>query len=177
MSEAQNPPDLTVWTQSVVQGQTTEKRIGRPRVRPSCDDAEAVQRLCDAISEGISIHTACRGDHTLPSARDVFRRLASDATFGAAIARAREAQQDAYVDRMVDLADNATPENVNVVKLQIWTAQWTASKLASKKYGDRTELNVNITHGLADRLNAAIARQTEKLIEGKAEPEDSDGSE
>jgi hypothetical protein len=40
------------------------------------------------------------------------------------------------------LADQATPENWQVVKLRIWARQWRAAKLAPRKYGDKitTEL-------------------------------------
>lgn len=40
------------------------------------------------------------------------------------------------------MADQATPENWQVVKLRIWARQWRAAKLAPRKYGDKitTEL-------------------------------------
>lgn len=50
------------------------------------------------------------------------------------------------VDDTVDLADEATPENVHVVKLRIWARQWRAAKLAPKKYGD----SVNLKHSDPD---------------------------
>jgi len=64
--------------------------------------------------------------------------MAKDEDFRSAIARAREMQQEAEIDRTVDMADNATPEDHQVVKLRIWARQWRAAKLAPKKYGDST---------------------------------------
>ena len=40
---------------------------------------------------------------------------------------------------MVEMADKATPENWNVVKLRIWARQWRAAKLAPKKCGDKVQ--------------------------------------
>ena len=39
------------------------------------------------------------------------------------------------------MADMATPDDWQVVKLRIWARQWRASKLAPKKYGDKLELS------------------------------------
>ena len=57
----------------------------------------------------------------------------SEATEGAPdIARAREAQQHALVDQTVAMADAATVENWQLVRLQIQARQWRAGKLAPK---------------------------------------------
>lgn len=63
----------------------------------------------------------------------------SDASFAATIARAREAGQDALTAETIDIADDATEENVQSAKLRIWARQWYASKLAPKKYGDKIQ--------------------------------------
>ena len=68
--------------------------------------------------------------------------MARDPAFKTIIAGAREAQQDAIIESLIDMADNATPETVNVVKLQIWARQWVAAKLAPKKYGDKQAIEL-----------------------------------
>ena len=50
------------------------------------------------------------------------------------------------------MADAATEADYNVVKLRIWARQWRASKLAPKKYGDRSDVNVTQTIDVADRI-------------------------
>jgi hypothetical protein len=77
---------------------------------------------------------------TMPVSSAVYLEMARNAEFRSIIARAREAQQDAEADRIVDMADDATAEDWQVVKLRIWARQWRASKLAPKKYGDRQQL-------------------------------------
>ena len=44
-----------------------------------------------------------------------------------------------FFDQCVRMADEATPEDWQVVKMRIWARQWRASKLAPKKYGDKVE--------------------------------------
>jgi hypothetical protein len=61
--------------------------------------------------------------------------------FQNAIASARASQQEVMADDNVDMADKATAEDWQVVKLRIWARQWRASKLAPKKYGDKLDLN------------------------------------
>jgi plasmid stabilization system protein ParE len=51
------------------------------------------------------------------------------------VSRARELQQDAEAERMIEMADAATVEDWQVVRLRIWARMWRASKLAPRKYG------------------------------------------
>jgi hypothetical protein len=39
------------------------------------------------------------------------------------------------------MADEATAENRQTVRLRIWARQWRAAKLAPKKYGDKTTID------------------------------------
>lgn len=96
-----------------------------------------LDELCARIAEGRGIKEVCR-DEDMPSDSEVFRRMATEPEFAARIARAREAQQDAVAERIVEMADNATNEDWQVVKLRIWARQWQAARLAPKKYGERT---------------------------------------
>lgn len=73
-----------------------------------------------------------------PAKTLVYQRMASDEAFRTTIARAREAQQHAIVDETVDMADAATPQNWQVVRMQIWARQWRAGKLAPKVYGEKS---------------------------------------
>lgn len=111
---------------------------GRPAVRPSLDDPEVVRELCVRLASGYSMRQIC-ADESMPSQTAIYARMAEDAEFRSVIARAREAQQHAVIDETVDLADQATPDNWQVIKLQIWARQWRAGKLAPKVYGDKLQ--------------------------------------
>lgn len=126
------------------------KRMGRP---PKVDlgDPEVVNRLCERLIAGSSMAQVCAADD-MPAESTVYLRMAEDEEFRSAIARAREAQQEAEIDRTVDMADAATAEDHQVVKLRIWARQWRAAKLAPKKYGDSQTLK----HADADGEKLAV---------------------
>ena len=50
---------------------------------------------------------------------------------------ALELAADELADKVVRIADNATPENASVAKLRMDAYRWRTSKLAPKKYLDR----------------------------------------
>ena len=89
--------------------------------------------------------------------------MARDKAIADKHAWAREQQQEAEVDHMVAMADEATEENYNVVKLRIWARQWRAAKLAPKKYGERTTTDVNVKHSLEDLVLGSMGRRKDQL--------------
>jgi len=103
------------------------------------NDPAVVEKICDALISGKSMASVCAADD-MPAESTVYLKMANDDEFRSAIMRAREAQQEAEIDRTVDMADAATPEDHQVVKLRIWARQWRAAKLAPKKYGDKIDV-------------------------------------
>lgn len=63
--------------------------------------------------------------------------MEADPHFAAKCARAREAQADLMDERILEVADNCTPETAQADRVKISAYQWRASKLAPKKYGDK----------------------------------------
>ena len=122
-----------------------------PVRRPSVYDDGILDAICERLVAGEALKAICR-DSDMPSEGAVYRAMAKDESVRSAIARAREAQQDAIADAIVEMADNATAENWQVVKLRIWTRQWVMARLAPKKYGDRIhqEHSIGVSH--EDRL-------------------------
>jgi hypothetical protein len=57
-------------------------------------------------------------------------------------ARAREEQADKYFQEIIEIADAATPETVNVARLRVDSRKFTVARLAPKKYGDHISHNV-----------------------------------
>ena len=110
--------------------------MARPRILPNVHDDGMLDAICAGLAEGKNIKAACAGD-AMPSYQDVYKEMARNADFANVIAHARVAQQDFIADEIIDMADEATVENWNVVKLRIWARQWRAAKLAPKKYGDK----------------------------------------
>ncbi len=101
------------------------------------DNPAFVDEICDRLAGGEGLNIICADPH-LPSEDTVYRRMAKDEAFASRIARAREAQQEFEADNIVKMADAATEDDWQVVKLRIHARQWRAAKLAPKKYGDKT---------------------------------------
>lgn len=99
---------------------------------------DLVERICGEVSSGRSIRQITQEDWC-PSEPSIYRRMASDPLFAQAMTLARAAQQHHEVDACVEMADEATEDDWEVVKLRIWARQWRASKLAPKVYGDRLQ--------------------------------------
>lgn len=74
-------------------------------------------------------------------------------------ARAREEYAEARVEEMQNIAE--TVEDVGRAKLLCDNIKWEAARVASKKYGDRTALDVSgdlsISNMSDDELNAKLA--------------------
>lgn len=100
---------------------------------------ELIERICDEIASGNGIRQVCAEDWC-PSEPSIYRRMATDPEFAERIGKARAAQQEREIEECVHMADEATTEDWQVVKLRIWARQWRASKLAPKKYGDKLQL-------------------------------------
>jgi Bacteriophage Sf6, terminase small subunit-like len=69
-------------------------------------------------------------------------RVAEDVRFRDQYARAREAQADKYFQEIIEIADAAPPETVNVARLRVDSRKFTVARLAPKKYGDHISHNV-----------------------------------
>lgn len=100
---------------------------------------ELVTDICDHIATGKSLIDVARLQG-YPSRDSMYRQMLRDPEFAARIARAREAQQHHEADKIVELADNATTENWQVVKLQMAARQWRAAKMNPRNYGDKLDL-------------------------------------
>jgi hypothetical protein len=119
--------------------------MAKPGPIPVLDNPEIVEALCDYLVEGLAMHEAC-AKPGMPDPATVYRRMSRDPEIASRIARAREQQQEAEAERMVKMADEATPADYRVVDLRIKARQWRAAKLAPKKYGDKLDITSNNEH-------------------------------
>lgn len=119
---------------------------------------ELFDRICERIAEGESLRAICQ-DADMPSVTSVMRWLSADAGLGEQYARAREMQGDGEFDKAREIAFAATPETVQVARLQYDAVKWRAGKLRPKVYGDKVAI------GGADDLPAV---KTEEVGAGAA---------
>lgn len=114
--------------------------------RPSSFSPEAANEICERLARGESLRAICSDTESgwLPSETTVRRWLAGteewNEEFRRQYAYARDVQADTKFDQAWEIAQTATPDNVQVARLQIDTIKWQAGKLAPKKYGDKVAL-------------------------------------
>lgn len=137
--------------------------------------ASTRQEICRRLADGESLRKIC-SDEGMPSKWTVLEWLAKDEEFAAQYARARELQAELYLDEIIAISDDSVldteidPEtgaertNHEVVaraKLRVDTRKWAMSKMAPKKYGDRTAIDVdgslNISNMSDEDLNDKLA--------------------
>jgi len=128
--------------------------------RPSSYTEEIADAICERLSDGRSLRSICL-DEDMPGQTTVFRWLAANEDFRKRYAHAREAQADAIVDEMLDIADDGSNdwmerrrddgsvdevlnhEHVQRSRLRLDARKWMASKLAPKKYGDKLDVTTD----------------------------------
>lgn len=111
---------------------------GRPPVRPNPFAPGILDAICRRLIGGESMVRICK-DPRMPSKTDVYVAIADNEDFRTRIARARECQQDAFADDIMEEAYKATIDNLPLVQFRVRTKQWHIEKLAPLKYGKRVD--------------------------------------
>lgn len=103
--------------------------------RPSDFTQDIADEICALVIESdYGLEQICEGEQ-FPSARTVFRWLASNDAFRQQYARAKEVQGHVQADR--GLKDALTATDASLGRLKFDARKWAASKLAPKQYGDK----------------------------------------
>lgn len=116
---------------------------------------EVAETICTRLAEGESLRTIC-ADDGMPDRGTVFRWLEANEGFRNQYARAREEQADFYAAQIIDIADDSdrdytetedgpamNSEHIQRSRLRVDARKWYASKLAPKKYGDKTDVAIS----------------------------------
>jgi hypothetical protein len=85
--------------------------------RPTKYSLEWADQFCELLAQGQSVRQIC-SQPDQPHKSQVYRWLEENDDFRNQYARAREEQADHYFQEIIDIADNATPETVNVARLR-----------------------------------------------------------
>lgn len=102
---------------------------------------EVADKMCDLLSDGISLRKVCERDD-MPSKVTVLTWLRTNPVFLTQYARAKEEAADALVDDMLSIADGVD-EDAQSRRVRVDTRKWIASKLKAKKYGDKIDMTTN----------------------------------
>ena len=129
-----------------------------PIGRPTIYTPELAIKICDLLSDGISLRRVCSME-SMPSKTTVLRWIRDNEDFRSQYTRAKEESADAHADDMIDIADDGTndwtekldkdgnptgvmvadQDHINRSRLRVDTRKWIAAKLKPKKYGDKVE--------------------------------------
>lgn len=166
-----------------------ETRPKHPGGRPSDYTQETADRICAQLAEGKSLRTICKADD-MPSTVTVYAWLRKHAEFLAQYTRAKEDSADAFAEEMLDIADEASNdwmevhdkdnvgyrfngEHVNRSRLRVDTRKWIASKLKPKKYGERVQAELTGKDGgpieTADVTEVELARRIAFALQSGAQ--------
>jgi hypothetical protein len=110
-----------------------------PAGRPSLYSEEMAERICEGLSEGLSLIKICKADG-MPHRATIMRWWEKNPEFATKCARARILQADLMDDMILDLIDQVTPESAPADRVKLAALTWRASKLAPKKYGNKLDL-------------------------------------
>lgn len=111
--------------------------------RPSSFNDATAAYICEQLAVGRSLISICE-EKLMPDRETVNRWGKKHPDFAAAIAGAREDQADYFLDKQIEISENANAENWQLRKFQADNLKWVAAKLKPKKYGDKQD--VAVTH-------------------------------
>ena len=124
------------------------------------------EEICERLSKGETLRSICRDGH-MPTETAVRKWALEDKDGFYAIYRAaRDIGLDAMADEVIDIADDSTKdfiaqlsedgeeieqrpdhEHINRSRLRVDTRKWYLSKLAPKRYGERTQVDNRFVDG------------------------------
>jgi hypothetical protein len=157
---------------------TEESPQESPKIgRPSDYTQELADRICDLLSDGISLRRVCSME-SMPAKITVLKWIRTKEDFAAQYARAKAEAADTYADDMTDIADDGSNDwtealnkdgeptgrmvpNLDHIarsRLRVDTRKWIAAKLKPKKYGEKIELEHSASDNLLDAMKAARER-------------------
>lgn len=118
--------------------------------RPSGFTQAIADKICERIAAGESLRAICR-DQNMPGLTSVWKWLGKHEDFGKQYARAREEQAETLADEIVAIADNGDLTSDDR-RIRVDARKWVASKLKPKQYGDRVDVNAQVTVGWVGAL-------------------------
>lgn len=133
-----------------------------PGGRPTTYTDEIANEICERIMNGESLRTITKDDD-MPERKTIHNWLSVNEEFLHQYKEARDIQADTYTDEMEDIARDPTID-VQRARLIVDTRKWVASKLKPKKYGDKLDLDANLTGKLTiETIDYSNAEDTDTV--------------
>lgn len=130
-------------------------------------DPVLADEYCERVEMGETL-SSIHADPSMPSAIIINRWKREQPEFLVNYNRAREASAEACEHnaiREVELAHDKDSAAVAKARAEVW--RWTSGVRNPKTHGNKLDVDMRIEVGLADRLNAAMARVAGRTIEAQ----------
>lgn len=140
----------------------------RPVGRPSGYTLDIASVILERMMHGRSIRAICKDDD-MPTTSTVFKWLMENKEFSDQYARASEQRAEHIFEESLDIADDSASdyietdkgpvfnqEHVQRARLRVDTRKWFVSKLAPKKYGEKTAHEHSVDSTLASLIEASM---------------------
>lgn len=144
--------------------------------RPTTYTPELAAFICDEMAEGRSLREICAQDD-MPKVSTIGQWRAKHPDFAALYAHARQLAGDAEADLAKRYAEQThvllpnglyAPIDANRARLMADTAKWRSSRLNSKDWGDKTQVEHSGTITFVDMTNEDLAAELlDTLAAGK----------
>ena len=122
--------------------------------RPTDFTEELGDDICAGIAAGRSLVKICKGDG-MPNPATIYKWRRLHSAFNDNYARAREDAADFFVQEILEIADDAEIDNVQVAKLRVDTRKWTASRF-NRAYQEKTSKEISGPDGGPIGITAAV---------------------
>ena len=110
--------------------------------RPTDYTEEIGLEICEKLALGNSLNRITQMD-SMPSISTVYRWHRQFPEFRKKYELAREDQVETFADELIIIADNTESDQVQRDRLKIDTRKWIAERMKPKKYGAKSEMDVN----------------------------------
>ncbi len=130
-------------------GAETKKKMGSPVIWTQERKEQAVDLICDMIMQGKSFAAIERETtrEQTPSRKEFYFWIKENENFRNKYAHACDVRSDVIFEEIIEIADNETETDDNIIinrdKLRIDARKWIASKMNPKKYGDRIDVTTD----------------------------------
>lgn len=128
-------------------------KIGRPAIYT----AELAQTICDRLIDETLISICA--DPDMPSRATVYRWQDADPAFEAKCARAREGLGDLMDHKIMEVAENSTPETAAADRVHMEGLKWRAERMDPKRYGNSSRTVLSGPGGAPLIPEGAIVQQ------------------
>lgn len=121
----------------------TKPTTKHPGGRPSMYSTEIADEICAALEAGETL-IAIAERTNMPTTKTIRQWMREDTNgeFRSMSARARENGADALVAEATRLLENATKDDIAIVREKVSHLRWRAARLNPARYGDRSQVEI-----------------------------------